>query len=228
MRWCSGACVRRCPAEFIHPCPSLWSHGCAHPPVRVSGSECESACRRPQAGVTCGCLCTQLDVPDVGTPGGLPDPRPHLFPECSPLQLSLGWAWLPCHPQTQDLPVSPGCLFLQVALSLRKPLNLPGPSHPPVPAPPSEPRARICPESRPLQHWGLWPSLSCPLCFWCFPPYSVSLPPFPWLCFCHSASAHLSLLGSPSVTSPPIHLSLLLPSFFTTCRCIPPSPTPWL
>lgn len=62
----------------------------------------------------------------------------------------------------------------------------------------------------------------------CFPPYSVSLPPFPWLCFCRSASAHLSLLGCPSVTSPPIHLSLLLPSFFTTCRCIPPSPTPWL
>lgn len=157
----------------------------------------------------CGCLCTQLHVPDQGAPGSLPDPTSHLSPECSPLQPSLGWAWLPQH----LLPVSPSCLFLQVALSLKKSLSLP----------------RI-PASAAL---GSVAILSCPLsypslCFWYFPPYSVSLPLFPWFCFYHSASTHLSLLGSISVTSSPIHSSLLPPTSFTPCHCAPPSSSPWL
>lgn len=184
----------------------------------------------------CTCLCAQQDVPEVGVPVVFQTPAltcSQSAPLCSHPSGMLGFPTTP-NPGPSHLswlPVPAG-----VALSLRKQLNLLGPSNPPVPALPSEPRARMCPEPWPLQHWGLWLSLSLTPspCFWDLPPYCFSLSP--WLCQPLSLGLFLLLCLYPPVslglrachlTIHPFRLPRSLASL-PACHCAPPSPSPSL
>lgn len=159
-------------------------------------------CAEDQVGQ---CVC-----PAVGVPGGLLDPRSHLSSD-APLQPPLGWAWLPHHPQTRVLCISPGCLFL-VALSLRQQSNLPWSLPPTGPSPAFRTQgknlpgilASVAPSSVTIP---VLPSILASL----LPPITLFME-FP-IRFCLSPSFSLSLtVTPPPPTGTQFFLLLLCPS----------------